>query len=289
MTVLAPSPVNPASRPLTSSVGLAHVRSSVVIAALAEELRRAQLLAVARLVERQLLPLRAFLVAKGPHGIVEAGNLHAAAAILHLRQDLRQHHRRIRHGPAKRSRMEVALRAAQIDLAVDEAAEPIADRRHAAIEHRRIRDHDDVGGELALMGLDEVVEVGGADLLFALEDDLHVDRELAGLLQVRLDGLEVHEHLSLVVGRSARVDLAVADRRLKGRRLPQLDRVDRLHVVVAVEEDRRRAFGAQPVAIDDGVAGRVDRAGRWRGRCGASRRPSIRRSAAHRRHAAAAR
>ena len=29
-TVLAPSPVNPDSRPLTSSVGRAHVRSSVV-------------------------------------------------------------------------------------------------------------------------------------------------------------------------------------------------------------------------------------------------------------------
>jgi hypothetical protein len=29
-TVFAPSPVNPDSRPLTSIVGLAHVRSSVV-------------------------------------------------------------------------------------------------------------------------------------------------------------------------------------------------------------------------------------------------------------------
>ena len=108
------------------------------------------------------------------------------------------------------------------------------------------------------MRLDEVVEVGGADFLLALEDDLHVDRQLAGLLQVRLDGLEVHEDLALVVGRAARVDLAVADGRFKRRRLPQLDRIDRLDVVVAVEEDRRRTFGAQPVAVDDGVAGRFD-------------------------------
>ena len=40
---------------------------------------------------------------------------------------------------------------------------------------------------------------------------------------------------------AARVDLAVADRRLERRRLPQLQRIDRLHVVVAVEQDRRRA------------------------------------------------
>ena len=85
-----------------------------------------------------------------------------------------------------------------------------------------------------------------------------VDRQLAVLLQVRLDGLEVHEDLALVVGRAARVDLAVAHGGFERRRLPQLDRIDRLHVVVAVEEDRRRPFGAQPVAVDDGKAGRLD-------------------------------
>ena len=63
----------------------------------------------------------------------------------------------------------------------------------------------------------------------------------AVLFQVRFDRLEVHEDLALVVGRPARVDLAVADRGLERRRLPQVERIDRLHVVVAVEEDRRRA------------------------------------------------
>ena len=44
------------------------------------------------------------------------------------------------------------------------------------------------------------------------------------LFQVRLDGLEVHEHLALVVCRPARVDLAVAHRRLERRRLPEIGR-----------------------------------------------------------------
>ncbi len=108
------------------------------------------------------------------------------------------------------------------------------------------------------MILDEVVEVRGSDFLFALEDDLHVDRQLAGLLQVRLDGLEVHEDLALVIGRAACVDLSVADSRLEWRRFPELERIDGLHVVVAVEEDGRRTLGAEPVAIDDRVAGRFD-------------------------------
>ena len=63
------------------------------------------------------------------------------------------------------------LRAAQIDLEVDESAQAVADRRDAAVEHRRVGDDDDVGGELVLVGLDEVVEVRGADFFLALEDD----------------------------------------------------------------------------------------------------------------------
>ena len=156
--------------------------------------------------------------------------------------------------------MQIAFRPAEIDLAIHEAAQPVTNRRDAAIEHRRIRDDDDVSRKLALVGLDEVIEVRRTDFFLAFEDDLHVDWQLAGLLQVGLDGLEMHEHLTLVVGRSARVNLAVADGGLKGRRLPQLDRIDRLHVVVAVEKHRRCAFGAKPVAIDDGIARRLDQA-----------------------------
>ena len=55
-------------------------------------------------------------------------------------------------------------------------------------------------------------------------------------LHVRLDRLEVHVDLALVVHRAARVELAVAQHRLERRRGPQLERLGRLHVVVAVEQ-----------------------------------------------------
>ena len=109
-----------------------------------------------------------------------------------------------------------------------------------------------------MCALTKLSRLRGADFLFAFEDDLDVHRQAAVLLQVRLDRLEVHEDLALVVGRAARVDLAVAHRRLERRRLPQVERIDRLHVVVAVEEDRRRAGGAEPVAVDDREARRLD-------------------------------
>ena len=146
--------------------------------------------------------------------------------------------------PPNDAGVQVGAAAAQIDLEVDEAAQPVADRRHAAREHRRVGDDDDVGCEVGLVVADEVVEVRAADFFFAFEDDLDVHRQPAVLLQVRLDRLEVHEDLALVVGGAARVDLAVADRRLEGRRLPQV-RADR---PAARRSGRRRGSSARPGA-----------------------------------------
>ena len=88
--------------------------------------------------------------------------------------------------------------------------------------------------------------------------NLKLSGRRAGLLHVSLDRLDVHEDLALVVGRAARVNLAVAHRRLERRRRPEIQRVDRLHVVVAVEEDRRLAWRVEPVAVDHRMARRVD-------------------------------
>ncbi len=157
--------------------------------------------------------------------------------------------------------MQVRLRAAHVDLEIGQATQAVADRRHVAIEHRRVADDDDVGLEQVLVGLDEVVEVGAAHLFLAFEDDLDVHRQRAGLRQVRFDGLHVHEDLALVVDRAARVELAVAHRGFERRRRPELQRIDRLHVVVAVEEDGGRASGAEPFGVDHRMPGRLDETG----------------------------
>ena len=94
----------------------------------------------------------------------------------------------------------------------------------------------------------------GADFLFALKHHLDVHRQRP-FCQVRLDRLEVQEDLPLVVDRAAGEKLPVPHRRLERRRLPLLQRIHRLHVVVPVDEERRRAFGAAPLAVDDGIPG----------------------------------
>ena len=70
--------------------------------------------------------------------------------------------------------------------------------------------------------------------------------------------LDVGVRLPLVVRRAAGHQLVALDRRLERRVAPQLDRVDRLHVVVPIEEDRRLARRAQPLGVDQRMAGRVD-------------------------------
>ena len=181
-----------------------------------------------------------------------------AAAIFHLRDHLGEHERRVGQRAAKRARMEVGAAAAEIDLKVNEAAQAVADRRYAAREHPRIRDDDDVRGEIGSMAANEVVEVDAADLLFSLENELHVHRQPAVLLQVRFDCLQMHEDLAFVVGRAASVDFAVAHGPLKRRRLPKVERIHRLHIVMAVEENGRCARCAEPVAVHNRIAWRID-------------------------------
>ena len=107
--------------------------------------------------------------------------------------------------------------------------------------------------EHVALRVNERIQVGAADLFLAFEHDLDVHGELRRLRQMRLDRLEVHEDLALVVGSAARVQLSTAHRCLERGRFPQFDRVHRLHVVVPIEEDGRCVLGAKPVAVDNRI------------------------------------
>ena len=90
--------------------------------------------------------------------------------------------------------------------------------------------------------LQEVDDRVAAGLLLPVAGEAHVDRQLAGGGETPR-GLEQHEELPLVVGDASRVEPAVALVELERRRVPELERVGRLHVEVAVAEDGR---GASP-------------------------------------------
>ena len=71
-------------------------------------------------------------------------------------------------------------------------------------------------------------------------------------------GLEETEHLALVVRGATGVEPAVAHGRLEGRSAPFLEGVGRLHVVVAIDEQRGPAGDGRTLGPDDGMAVPLD-------------------------------
>lgn len=70
----------------------------------------------------------------------------------------------------------------------------------------------------------------------------------------RFDRLQLHPELTFVVRDAARVQPFPASLGREGLALPELERVGRLDVVVAVDEDRRRARRPSNVAHDEAPA-----------------------------------
>ena len=184
--------------------------------------------------------------------------------------------------------MEVDRRPDDVDLGVHQAPQAERDRRQVALEEARVADDRDVGGEARAFRLQPVVEVRRAGLLLALEHVLQVHREAPAGRQDRGGGHHVSVDLALVVGRPAGQDPVADDDRLERRGGPQVERVDRLDVVVAVDEDRRRARarGASPRRRPGGRPSRRPR--HARGPPPRAGRPATRRPDGNRRDAAAA-
>ena len=84
----------------------------------------------------------------------------------------------------------------------------------------------------------------------------------AGHGEERPRHLDRDQHRTLVVGHAASVEPSVAQRRRPRVAEPLVQRVRRLHVVVAVDEHRRLARRAEPLAVHHGIAGGRDRADR---------------------------
>jgi hypothetical protein len=95
-----------------------------------------------------------------------------------------------------------------------------------------------VGAEQIGVLLDDRAEMWAGDLLFAFDDPADRQRQRVAGLAHRADRREPDADLGLVVGRAARVEPLVPQRRLERRGIPELDRIDGLDVVVVVEEQR---------------------------------------------------
>ena len=118
----------------------------------------------------------------------------------------------------------------------------------------------DAGIRLAqvLVVIDEVLEVHRAHLLLTLDDELHVQRQLALGLLPGVDRRKTCRDIALVVGDTPGIDPTIPD--LAGPRVarPLIQRVRRLDIIVVVEA-KRLVGCALLLAVDNRIAtARID-------------------------------
>ena len=147
-----------------------------------------------------------------------------------------QRMRRVQRGAAVHARVQVALTRTERHMEVRHPPRREVERRHVPPDHPAVEDDRRV--RTALVGLEKLDDRMAAGLLLAVAAEADVHGQLAGARQLTRRR-EEHVELALVVDRAAPVEVLTADLRLERRRIPQLERVGRLHVEVSVAEDGR--------------------------------------------------
>src|SRR5215217_1304707 len=206
-------------------------------------------------VERQGGEVGPLLVGQLDHVVVPARDGDATGLVLEPGQQRHQLGQGVGDGAPEGARVQVGRGGAQVDLEVDEPAHGRDQRRHVLGDHPGVGDTDQVTGQPVGVLAQERVDRRRPRLLLALDEELDVDRQAPVGGQQMPDGRDLEVDLALVVGGAAGVQVAVAHGRLERRGGPLLQRVGRLHVVVAVHGDRRLLGpGPQPLAVHGRLA-----------------------------------
>ncbi len=169
-------------------------------------------------------------------------------------QDLGDGLNRVGRRAAINSGVQIMIGALHDQFAIHDAAQPHADGGQLGREHFGVADDGGVGFDRGPACEDVAFDVFAADFFFAFDQEFHVDRQPAVLFEQPFDGFDQDIGLAFVVGRSARVDVVVADGGLERRRFPFVQRIGRLDVVMAVQQESRFAGRAQPLGVDQRVA-----------------------------------
>ncbi len=141
--------------------------------------------------------------------------------------------------------MQIRFGRADGNLGIAQPAQRRVHRGPARRDVGHVGDEHRVGPRALGLAAQQVEQHAAAVFLLSLNEEAKVPRRFPATL---LDRLEQAEHLALVVRGAAREQLAVAHRRLERGRSPLVERLGWLHVVVPVDEKRRRARHLGPDA-----------------------------------------
>jgi hypothetical protein len=194
--------------------------------------------------------------------VVEAGQGDPPVGVVQAREQGRHGVQRVGDAAAEGAGVQVDGGPAQGDLGVGQPAHRHDGAGDVGGGHPGVADHHDVAAQPLGPLPQQGGEVRRAGLLLALDQDLDGDRRgvAAGGGQVRAHAEQVHRDVALVVDRAAGVQLravgALDAGGLERGVRPQLQRVDRLDVVVPVDEGHRRAVVRRgPLGVDGGGTG----------------------------------
>ena len=107
-----------------------------------------------------------------------------------------------------------------------------------------------VGGQQVSICLDERLQPGAADLLFAFYQELDAGRMPAGHILHGIDSGQTRDDVALIVRYAPGVHLSVSNAWFERRSFPEVKRLRRLNVVVVVEDDGA-VGGAGGLGVDD--------------------------------------
>ena len=135
--------------------------------------------------------------------------------------------------------MQIAIRTIEPDCQRSQTPQRVAERGVLQAGDFGVRDHQRLAGQFPGVLGQEVIERLGADLFLAFDQEIHIAGQIVSGLQPGLDRVDVSQMLALVVADAAGINIAAHPARLKGRRRPEVERIRRLHIVVAVNEECR--------------------------------------------------
>jgi len=95
------------------------------------------------------------------------------------------------------------------------------------------------------------IKVRASDLLFPLNKQLQIYRQGPFDLEECFDAFKMNVHLSLIIGGTPGIQSVIAHRGFERRGSPEFERLDRLHIVMSIDQHRRLSRGTEPFSIDD--------------------------------------
>src|SRR5712692_8487997 len=132
--------------------------------------------------------------------------------------------------------MKILLRLLTAQLNVEETLYSQFELWPAFFGHVAVVADDTISLQLLRVLVDETRQVWTPDLLFALDNELEIERNIAGAFEIALSRFDERDNIVLAICRAPRDNLPSTQLRIEGSRDPFLQGLGGLNIIVAVDE-----------------------------------------------------